>query len=463
MMIFDTIAAVATPRGKGGVAIIRISGERAIEIAQKVFRAFNGKPLSEQPLAKLTYGEIYRKRDGGEDICIDDGMAAVFRAPHSFTGEDTVEINCHGGALVTRSVLESVIEAGARMATAGEYTRRAFVNGKMKLTQAEALGYLLDAENENQLLLSRGGMRGILSGKTQALYSRLVDVLGSIYAKIDFPDEDLNEMDRDQMREHIESVCAEVSGLALTYKTGRAVSQGIPTVICGHTNVGKSSIYNRIVGQDAAIVTDIEGTTRDILRQTVSFGGVTLRISDTAGIRYTSDVVENIGIERAREEIERSELVLAVVDLSESLNEEDKKFYSELSKSGKTVIGLYNKSDIADREMSEKYHFFERSVALSAKTGEGFDKLEKMIEELFLNDGINIYSDAVVMDERQYSALKATEEALLRASNDIKQGIPLDLCCVGVEEAMTSLGELDGREIGEDIVSNIFSKFCVGK
>ena len=461
MMLFDTVAAISTPYGKGGVALIRISGERAIEIASKVFRASSGKRLCEQEHAKLCRGGIYR-RYGEEEICIDDGMAAVFFAPHSFTGEDVVEINCHGGILVTRSVLEAVLEAGARMADAGEFTRRAFVNGKMKLTQAEALGYLLDAENENQLLLSRGGMRGALSEKTSLLYGELVDVMGSIYAKIDFPDEDLNELSRDEMREAVERVRCSVLDLSETYRTGRAVNEGIRTAICGHTNVGKSSIYNRIVGRDAAIVTDIEGTTRDLLTETVSFGGVTLRLCDTAGLRETEDVVESIGIKRAKDELEKCELVFAVFDSAE-LTEDDKTFYEDLISKGKKVIALYNKSDIFDYTAHNLPDIFEKKIFVSADTGEGFETLKKLVGDMYIDGTISLYSDAVVMDERQYSSLVLAHEALERALATIDAGMSLDVCSVDIEAALSELGELDGREVGEDVVANIFKRFCVGK
>ena len=465
MMCFDTIAAVSTPYGKGGVAVIRVSGEKAIEICERVFFLKSGKKLSDIPSRTMCYGEIWRTYKNGERICIDDGMAVVFRAPASFTGEETVEINCHGGMLVTQSVFSAVVEAGARSARAGEFTRRAFVNGKMKLTQAEALGHLLEAENENQLLLSRGGMRGILSEKTEGLYARLVNVMGSVYAKIDFPDEDLNELGREEIRGELSAIRDEIDALALTYKTGRAVSQGIPTAICGHTNVGKSSVYNRIVGYDAAIVTDIEGTTRDILREKVSFGGVTLRISDTAGIRETDDIVENIGIKRAIDEIEDCELILAVFDRNKKIDESDKEFYKKLIESGKEVIALFNKSDdpqVSDEDIDDS-GIFKKKIFVSAKTGEGFDALASAVGELYIDGAISLYTDAVVSDGRQYSALLACVARLSNAIEALDICLPLDLCSVDIEEAMSSLAELDGREIGEDVVANIFSRFCVGK
>lgn len=465
MMLFDTIAAISTPLGKGGVAVIRVSGENAIKISSEVFEPLSKKysSLSELEPRYMCRGKIWRKYEGGEKISIDDGMAVVFRSPASFTGEDVVEISCHGGAFVTKSVLSALVEAGARVAEAGEFTRRAFVNGKMKLTQAEALGLLLEAETENQLLISRGGMRGILSGVTEKLYTRLLEVMGSVWAKIDFPDEDLGELNSFEICEELSLILQDVSSLAATYKTGRAVSEGIPCAICGHTNVGKSSIYNRIVGYDAAIVTDIEGTTRDVLREKVSFGGVTLKISDTAGIRETDDAVESIGIERAMAEISKCELIFAVFDIGSEMSEADKSFYRELIAANKKVIALYNKVDTVDVEQFKPTGFFENEMFVSAKTGEGFDELARTVGEMFIDGSISLYNDAVVMDARQYGALTTASLSLGRAIEALRAGLSLDLCASDVEAAMISLGELDGREVGEDIVANIFSRFCVGK
>ena len=465
MMLFDTIAAVSTPSGKGGIAVIRISGKDAIKISESVFEVIHkdNKKLSDMPSRYMCRGRIWRSYEDGQRVCIDDGMAVVFRAPASFTGEDVVEINCHGGTLVTSCVLSAVLEAGARMAVAGEFTRRAFVNGKMKLTQAEALGLLLEAETENQLLLSRSGMRGILSGATEALYKRLVDVMGSVWAKIDFPEEDLNEMSREDIRDELNKVAVEVDKLAATYKTGRAISDGIATAICGHTNVGKSSIYNRIVGYDAAIVTDIEGTTRDVLREKVCLGGVTLKLCDTAGLRHTDDLVESIGIERARSEIANCELVFAVFDACENISAEDEDFYRELVAEGKTVIALVNKTDIAGKRKAPNADIFKYCVFVSAKTGDGFDELARIVNELYIDGTISLNNDAVVMDKRQYSALLLAKNSLDMAISALDNLLPLDLCAVDIENAMIDLGEIDGREVGEDIVANIFSRFCVGK
>lgn len=467
MNVFDTIAAVSTPRGKGGIAVIRISGEDAISVADKVFKPRGDKKLSEIESNREVWGDIYGKDEDGSVITIDDGMGVCFRAPKSFTGEDTVEISCHGGILVTEAVLEAVLAAGARPAEAGEFTRRAFVSGRMSLTQAEALGSLLEAKTHRQMLLSRAGVKGALSEKLDYLYTKIGDVLSSIYAKIDFPDEDLAEMSRDEMEKTLREIQSEAKKLGATYKTGRAVSEGIRTVICGRTNAGKSSLYNLIVGREAAIVTDIEGTTRDLLEETVPFGGVTLRLCDTAGLRETEDKVESIGVDRARNEIKGAELILAVFDGTRTPDSEDEELLCELSKGAGVVMPVINKSDVmtennALAELLSKYGF-DKSVRMSAKEGEGRDDLAREVDRLFTDGSLDLRYDAIVADARQYSAILRATEKLESVLSAMDAGYALDLCCIDAESAMAELGEINGKNVREDIVASIFSRFCVGK
>lgn len=461
MNILDTIAAVATPYGKGGVAMIRISGGDALAVAERIFRPRSGKPLSAAGHAHAVYGDIY---DSNEPLAVDDGMATVFFAPHSFTGEDTVEITCHGGILVTKKVLSAALTAGARMAEAGEFTRRAYVSGKMGLSQAEALGNLLEAANEGQLLLARGGMRGRLSGESDALSAELRRVLATVYAQIDFPDEDLGEMTREEIVAALEAVQTRLEKLASTYRTGRAVAEGIPTVICGRANAGKSSVYNRILGYDAAIVTDVAGTTRDVLRETAVLGTTTLRLADTAGLRETDDRVESIGIARTWEELGRAELILAVFDVADALCEENLVLARRVLDSGVPAIALLNKTDLAsDASLPALPSGFAAVLPISARTGNGFDRLAEAVDALFIDGSISLGEDAIVTGARQYAAVKNALSRLDEALTDLSDGISLDLCCIAVETALSALGEVDGREIGEEIVAEIFSKFCVGK
>lgn len=465
MYIFDTIAAISTPYGKGGVAMIRISGADALAVADAIFTSRAGKKLSELQVGKAYYGDILSPIENGKSI--DDGIAVYFRAPHSFTGEDTVEISCHGGILLTQKVLSAALSAGARMAEAGEFTRRAYVLGKIRLNEAESLGNLLEAKNEGQLSLARNGMRGRLTSKMDELYLVLRSVLTGIYANIDFPDEDLADMSREEMLEALKNALTEINRLAATYKTGNAVSEGIPTVICGRTNAGKSSVYNRILGYDAAIVTDIEGTTRDVLRQNATLGKVTLLLCDTAGIRRTDDKVENIGIERSIKEIDEAGLILAVFDGSKAPDNDDKELVQKILSSKAAAVAIINKTDILangiNSELQELVSVFEHKSYISALTGEGFDSLSALVDEMFIDGTLDFDNDAIITGARQYAAISKAADLLSNAVCDIERGVSLDACCVEVECAMSALGELDGREIGEEIVHEIFSHFCVGK
>ena len=461
----DTIAAVSTPRGKGGVALLRVSGSEAIEIAGRVFEPKNGKPLSSIPSRTAVYGTVYIKEANGSRTPVDDALATVFRAPASFTGEDTVEICCHGGILLTETVLTALFTAGASPAGAGEFTKRAFLNGKIGLSSAEALADLLEAQNRQQLLLAHSGMGGKTEGKSAEVYAELRRILASVYAVIDYPDEDLADMSREEMISAFAECLSKLQKLAETYRTGHAVAEGIATVICGKPNVGKSSVYNALVGRDAAIVTDIEGTTRDLLTETSSLGRVTLRLTDTAGLRETGDTVEKIGVERAKKAITDAELILAVLDAGAELSGEDRRILEQVQKAGKTTVILLNKTDLGVRDATvrEIRSNWQNVVLLSAKTGEGFEDLSQMVETLFTDGSLDLSQDAILTNARQQAAVLRAIEDIERAKNALADGLPIDLCCNDAEAAMGSLAELDGRAVSEDLISEIFSHFCVGK
>jgi tRNA modification GTPase len=471
MELLDTIAAISTPHGKGGVALLRVSGTDALSVAARVFVPKNGKALQDVTPRMATYGAILAP-EGEEWLPVDDGVATVFRAPASFTGEDTVEITCHGGILLTQTVLSALLSAGARMARPGEFTRRAFLNGKLGLGAAEALGSLLEAQSRGQMTLALGGLHGKLEARSRSCYEQLRTVLTSVLACIDFPDEDLAEMSREDMIDALSDVQNELRALGKTYRTGHAIAEGIPTVICGRTNVGKSSLYNALLGREAAIVTDIEGTTRDILSETTSLGQVTLRLFDTAGLRDTDDTVERIGIDRARRAMDEAELILALFDLTRPLTEDEMATLAELNgkqESDIAVIGLLNKADATtDEGVATKTEQVVRShithvLPISAQTGEGMEALAALVDAMFVDGSISLRDDAVVVNARQMATVTQASEALARALDALGAGLPMDLCCVDLTAAMSALSELDGREIGEDVVSEIFSHFCVGK
>ena len=460
MNVLDTIAAISTPYGKGGIAVIRISGEDAISVAEKIFEPKNGSPLSLTPSNSAVFGCIL----GSENKHIDDGLAVVFRAPRSFTGEDTVEISCHGGILITQRVLESALCHEARLALPGEFTKRAFISGKMSLTSAESLGDLLEATSDDQISIARSGMRGDLSDEAKAIYDSLCNVLAAIFAHIDYPDEDLADISRDEMLDVCNAALVTLKRLASTYPTGHAVVEGVATAIVGRTNAGKSTLYNRIVGRDAAIVTDIEGTTRDVLTEKARLGKVTLRLSDTAGLRTSTDTVEQIGIDRARREAEGAELILAVFDGSRKACPEDRELVDYVSSLGGAKIAIINKTDLGINDsVTELTQGFDHRICMSADSGQGFDELTLAVENIYIDKNLGIGEQAIVSNARQNAAVTSAISSLSDAIDAIKGDLPLEVCCVEVENTLSALGELDGRTVSEDIVSRIFANFCVGK
>jgi tRNA modification GTPase len=339
-----TIAALATPPGKGGVALLRISGKDAFSVADRIFRPMGGKGASECPPRRAVWGDILYE---GEPI--DDGILTLFPAPHSYTGEDTAEISCHGGVLLAQKVLEAALLGGARMAEAGEFTRRALISGRISLSDAEAIGGLWDAKSDGELRLYRRQSRDRLSRALEELYSGLLALVGSMAAVIDYPDEDLAELSPAEVEAGVLGVLAKAERLISTYSTGHAVSEGIATVLCGRANVGKSSLYNALLGQDAAIVTEYEGTTRDVLSASASLGRVRLRLKDTAGIRETDDPVEKIGVRRSREAVEEAEWILAIFDASRPLSEEDVALAHSLRSARGLKVAVFNKTDLGKK------------------------------------------------------------------------------------------------------------------
>ena len=458
MASYSTIAAIATPPGKGGVAVIRISGTEAFTIADKIFVPKNKKPASDAPARTQVYGDILLE---GEPI--DDGLLTRFPAPNSYTGEDTVEISCHGGFLITKMVLGAAFSAGAEAAAPGEFTRRAFLNGKLSLTDAEAIGNLLEASSAAAAKLASARSRDKLSAAMDGIREDSVSLMGSLFARIDYPDEDLGEFSDAESMALIESLLARLDALIATYRTGRAVNEGIATVICGKPNVGKSTLYNLLVGEEAAIVTDIAGTTRDILERTVPLGQVLLRLSDTAGIRETGDVVERIGVEKTKKRMEEAELILAVFDTSRPLSEEDEALLEALSSLPATTVAILNKTDLPaafDRAVIESR--VTHVLSLSAKCDD-LAPLRALVESLFTSGALTIGEDAIVSSARQHAGLLMAREHLSLALEAYRMGLPTDAAASDIELAIAALGELCGKSVSEAIVGDIFARFCVGK
>lgn len=454
-MLGDTIAAVSTPRGKGGVALIRISGDQALECLEKIFVPMYGTDFPER---KAVYGRIVMR-----DETVDTGLATFFAEGHSYTGEPTAEITCHGGIAVTAAVLEAALWAGARLAEAGEFTRRAYVNGRLTLTEAEAVGRLIDADTESRRRLAASAASGSLARKTGEIRDSLTGVLAALYAAIDYPDEDIGDEGERTLLPTIEKGAEQVKAILSTYKTGNAVADGVKTVICGAPNSGKSSLYNLLCGEDKAIVTSVAGTTRDTLEETVDAGGITLRLADTAGLRDADDEVERVGIDRAREKMAQAELVIFVCDGSRSLTDEEIELIAEIKELESAKIAVVNKKDlgVAVTELDEAV--FDKVVSMSAMTGEGACHLTDAIAELWGSEKISLTNDAVIWNARQKASLESAYDLLSAAADALRLGAPADAACTMVESALSSMGELDGRGVCEDIVSQVFARFCVGK
>ena len=466
-MFGSTIAAISTPRGKGGVAVIRISGEDAISICEKFVFPKSKKKLSEIRHASVSLSDI-TDEDGA---LLDEALVTVFHAPRSYTGENTVEISCHGGVLLTESILIRALSCGAVQAGPGEFTRRAFSAGKLSLSQAEAVIGMIDAQTKASLSLSRANLGGAIRRKTDGIYENLRNVVSSVYAAIDFPDEDLSSLGEDEIREGIQNAIEALEKLQRSYKTGHAVCEGVRTVIFGKPNTGKSTILNLLAEQERAIVTDIAGTTRDVISETVAAGNVTLRLFDTAGVHGTEDFVESIGVKKSIEALENAELILAVFDLSHGLDAEDEEILSHVEKRaalGVPVIAVCNKSDLFDSEKTEAdvqkiaTVLQTKPILLCAKNADSRDLLVALIEDTFESSDFSAVDQAVITNARQYAAVN---EALVHTKSALisLEYFGEDTACSELELAMGKLGELDGRQVTIDIVDSIFHRFCVGK
>lgn len=457
-----TIAAISTPSGKGGVAIIRISGELSLDIIRKIFFP-RGKRAPENAPRMAIYGDIRYNNE-----YIDDGIAIYYKAPYSYTGEDTVEISCHGGTLVTKRVLEAAFMAGATPAGPGEFTERAFINGRLSLTEAEAISDLLEAKSYEQIKLSSLPMRERLKGAVSDIRDSLISLLSSVFARIDYPDEDLGDFTDEETRDALIAIKYKLEALLRTYPTGKAIRDGVYTVIAGKCNVGKSTIYNAILGEDAAIVTDIEGTTRDVLYSTVAIGKVLLRLADTAGMRSSekADTVEKIGIERSLKAISEAELVIAVFDGSRKIDSDDERLIEIMRSCTAAKIAIINKSDL-DTKFDENAisGIFDKVLHTSAmvNSADTAALISNAVDTLFTDDSVIAQDTAIVSSARHNASLSRALEYVNAAISAINSGIYADAAASEIERALGAISEVDGREVSEAVLSDIFSKFCVGK
>ena len=459
----DTICALSTPPGSGGIAVVRVSGKEAVAICSLLFRPVKGTALSGRASHTLVYGIF-----GEEDKPVDEVVTSLFKSPHSFTGEDVVEISCHGSLYIQQEILQLLLKNGCRMACAGEFTQRAFLNGKIDLSQAEAVADLIASTSAASHRLALSQLKGGFSCELKLLRSEMLDFTSLIELELDFSEEDVEFADRAKLRElanHIETV---VSRLADSFRVGNAIKNGVPVAIVGETNAGKSTLLNLLLKEEKAIVSDIHGTTRDAIEDAISIGGVVFRFIDTAGIRKTSDVIECMGIERTFQKIEQASIVLWVVDCasSEALTEALSKVI--FPKTGeKELVVLFNKCDLIEKAALErKLKLFEteniRCLPVSARKGTNIDTLEQLLPELSGIDTLN-ESDIVVTNVRHYEALVKTREAILRIQEGLDNNISGDFLSQDIREAIHYLGEITGEITTEEILGNIFSKFCIGK
>lgn len=455
----DTIAAIATAMSNSGIGIVRISGDEALEVVDRIFVSKKGnKKVSEMASHTIHYGYV----KDGEDI-VDEVMLLIMKAPNSYTTEDTIEIDCHGGVLVMQKILETVLKYGARAAEPGEFTKRAFLNGRIDLSQAESVIDIINAKNDFALQSSVSQLRGSVLEKIKDLRAAIIHEIAFIESALDDPEHVDIESYPQKLLITVKSLWKTVDKMLESADNGRVLREGINTVIVGKPNAGKSSLLNTLVGQERAIVTDIAGTTRDILEEQIRLRGISLNVIDTAGIRDTDDVVEQIGVNKSREYVEKADLVIYVVDSSTPLDENDEEIIASIQ--DKNAIILLNKSDLHQVTTKEmlKEKIDRKTIEISAKEQTGIEELETAIQEMFFHGKISFNDEVYITNVRHKNALEETAKSLQMVINSIENGMPEDFFSIDLMNAYEELGSIIGESVGEDLVNEIFSKFCMGK
>lgn len=451
-----TIAAISTAQGEGGVGVIRISGTDSADIADKVFKNINSKKLVDMKGYTAAFGKIIYNNEE-----LDEAVALVFKAPHSYTGEDVVELSCHGGVYITKQVLRAVLDAGAVPAQAGEFTKRAFLNGKIDLTEAESVIDIITAKSRSAVRSAICVKEGALRKRISAVKDNILMLTAHLSAWADYPEEDIAQVDDEMIISVCDSAVAELEKMLSTYDAGQAVKQGIDTVIAGRPNVGKSTLMNLLSGSEKSIVTDIPGTTRDIVEDTVVVGDVILRLSDTAGLRNTDDAVEKIGVDRARKRLDQCGLLIAVFDNSQALEDDDFRLL-ELSREVPT-IAVINKTDLNNKLNINKIKLYTSNIIfISAVKGEGREDITAMVEKIAGTQNLNP-SEGILSNERQRSNVSNALKSVKEAKTALSMGLTYDAVTVSLEDAISELLEMTGEKTSDEVIDRVFHNFCVGK
>ncbi len=459
MFIDDTIAAIATAPGEGGIGIIRISGEKSLQVAESIFKSVTGKLIKDYNTRTLIYGTVV----DGEKV-IDEALVAYMKGPKSYTGEDVIEINCHGGFISVKKILELILSKDVRLADAGEFTKRAFLNGRIDLSQAEAIIDVIKAKTDKAHEVAQSQLEGSLSKKIRELRFKVTEVLAHLEVSIDFAEEDVEEITYKTLRENAEDIKREIKKLYDTSESGKILRDGLKTVIIGKPNVGKSSLLNSILGENRAIVTDIAGTTRDVIEEFVNIKGIPLKIVDTAGIRETEDIVEKIGVERSKESYNTADLVIMVLDSSRPLSQEDREILETLE--NKKTIVLLNKTDLPqqiDIDELSKYVDCSSIIKISTLQHKGIEELQDKIEAMVYKGSVKNSSNLMITNSRHKDALLKAYESINDAISAIDQNMPYDFIEVDFKNIWDYLGYINGDTVKEDLLDTIFANFCIGK